>query len=117
MRDYEIAVAYGSGLAPATLEGGQNNTIPADTLVVARWGAAIQKLLLDLPEYSGECWVALEAETVSAEAAQAIKLDTDRTRLVVGAERPHILTKIAIRSSVELILAGAGKNATLLGWT
>jgi len=117
MREHEIPVASGSGFTPTTLEGAQNNTIPADTVVVARWGAAIQKLLLDLPGFGGECWVVLEAETVSAEAAQAIKLDTDRTRLVVGAERPHILTKIAIKSSVELVLAGAGKNATLLGWT
>jgi len=117
MREYEIPVASGSGFAPATLEGGQNDTIPADTVVVARWTDTIQKLLLDLPGFSGQCWVALDAETVDAEAAHAIKLDADRTRLVVGAERPHILTKIAIKSTVELLLAGAGKNATLLGWT
>ena len=117
MRDYEIPVASGSGLAPSTLEGGLNDTIPADTLVVARWSDAVQKLLLDLPGFGGECWVALEAETVDAEAAHAIKLDADRSRLVVGAERPHVLTKIAVRSTVDLVLAGVGKNATLLGWT
>jgi len=117
MREHEIPVASGSGLFPSALQGAQGNTIPADTVVVARWSDAIQKLLLDLPGYGGECWVALETETVSAEAADAIKLDADRTRLVVGAERPHILTKIAIRSTVELVLAGSGKNATLLGWT
>jgi len=110
-------VVFGSGLRPSALEGAENQTIPADTVVVARWADAIQKLLLDLPGFAGECWVALDGETVDAETASAIKLDADRTRLVVGAERPHILTKIAIKSTVDLVLAGAGKNATLLGWT
>lgn len=117
MREYEIPVASGSGLFPSSLQGAEGNTIPADTVVLALWNDAIQKLLLDLPGYVGECWVALETDTVSAEAAGAIKLDSDRTRLVVGAERPHILTKLAIKSSVALVLAGSGKNATLLGWT
>ena len=117
MRTQEIAVPEGNGSGPDVLDNGVGGiTIPANTLVVASWTAVQQKILFDLPSYAGTCYVAIGRDTVSAETVDAIVLDSDRTRLVIGSDRPHRVQKLAILSTVELHLSGESKNCTLIGW-
>lgn len=116
MYPQEILVPRGPG-RPPTLTGATWPTIPANTPVVATFSPALQKLLL-LPwaSFTGTLYVALDADTVDDQAEDALVVEAASGALLIGADRPHLITKIALRSTAPLVLGGAGRNATLIGW-